>query len=766
MKYNHNFKCVDSADSYRQYKADNLNARLDFLAGNILRLAIYKDGADILSTFCINPDNAEIPNTGRNKLDTKGFPGYKAEVTEADGTEEITLGDMKIKVNLNNLLINYYKGEARLFGDRGPLAYNLEGEFGTGSIHYLSRQEGERVYGLGDKGGDLNKAGRRFMIETTDCMGYNAKTADPLYKHIPFYICENSVGSYGVFYDTSCNCVIDFGQEHNNYYETYKYFKGEDETLVVYFFFGSKKEILTTFCKTVGKQAFPPKWSMDYCASTMAYTDAPDAEIQMNGFLKKIKVLDLNCQGFYLSSGYTQIGNQRCVFHWNKEKFPDPKAFISNFNNAGVNLIPNIKPAFLTTHPLYDEIAQKGMFVKNPDGTPFVTQFWDGYGSYLDFTNQQTFDFWSEKVTSTLLDYGIHATWNDNNEYDIKDVEATANGFNGKRVQASWIKPDLTYLMVKSSYDAQRKKYPELRPFLSTRSGHAGARRMAQTWSGDNRTAFEDIRYCHNIGLTMSMSGLYLYGNDLGGFAGPQPTPELLLRWLQHGVFEPRFTIHSWNSDGSATMPWLHPEVLTEVKELFAQRKSFIPYLYNAVYNSVEKDVPVTSPVFMNFEDKNIPVENDALMYGSDILVGFVFDEGRETAKLYLPADCDWFIDEQRLAGGHTVEYMMPATAKVPYFVKEGSVLPLDIGESGYNKESKVQFTVYPLVEGEFESTYFDDDGVSYDYLNNDCVKLRFVVECNKDTVTVVVNNEGNKKYKPEIRLVKSDKRELRIIEK
>ena len=58
-----------------------------------------------------------------------------------------------------------------------------------------------------------------------------------------------------------------------------------------------------------------------------------------------------------------------------------------------MHLIPNIKPAFLTSHPMYDDLAAKGLFVKNADGSPYVTQFWDGLGSYLDFTNPEAFAF-------------------------------------------------------------------------------------------------------------------------------------------------------------------------------------------------------------------------------------------------------------------------------------------------------------------------------------------------------------------------------------
>ena len=70
------------------------------------------------------------------------------------------------------------------------------------------------------------------------------------------------------------------------------------------------------------------------------------------------------------------------------------------------------------------------------------------------------FKFWHDNVAAKLLDYGIDATWNDNNEFDIKDTDAVANGFKDGSVKASRIRPILTYLMVASSYSAQTEKYP------------------------------------------------------------------------------------------------------------------------------------------------------------------------------------------------------------------------------------------------------------------------------------------------------------------
>lgn len=756
-KFHYNFSLSGATDTARIYESEGNTVRLDFVSGSCLRVAVYKNQNTMLPTFSVNPDG-EFRTEGRDRLSTAGFALYKPRISACENEENFTLPcGVEILINRKSFLLEYRKNGEILFADRAPLAYNFGGEFGKETYHYITRKNGEHIFGLGDKGGCLDKAGRAFRIETCDCMGYNAAESDPLYKHIPFYICENDVGCYGIFYDTADTAYMDFGKEINNYYPPYKYFKTEDDCLVYYVFFGTKLSVLQQFCALCGKQAFPPKWSFDYCGSTMAYTDAPDSETQMNGFLQKLEEYDLSCKGFYLSSGYTSIGDRRYVFHWNTDKFPNPEAFIKKFADSGIQIIPNIKPAFLDSHPLYNEIAEKGYFVKNPDGTPFVTEFWDGLGSYLDFTNPDAFAFWSEKVRETLLDLGIVATWNDNNEFDIRDCDAVACGFGAEKVQASRIRPILTYLMVAASYSAQQKKNPNIRPFLSTRSGNIAVRRLAQTWSGDNRTDFADLRYCHNIGLTMSMSGLFFYGHDLGGFHGDMPSRELLLRWLQHGIFEPRFTIHSWNEDGSATMPWSYPDIIPSVQELFTQRKKLIPYLYSCAYNAVEKEIPMNAPPLLYYDDKELYKQNDGMLVGRDILVYFAFDEGQTAVTAYLPKGENWYLDGKVYAGGQSVSLTVLPTDKMPYFVRCGSVIPTDEGET--------VFTVYPLSNGEFTSEFFTDDGETFAYQDNTCVHLHFTVQYTANTVSVSYKNTGKMPFAPCIRLCEGDNRTLTVFE-
>ncbi|MGO1303730.1 MAG: TIM-barrel domain-containing protein, partial [Sphingomonas parapaucimobilis] len=76
---------------------------------------------------------------------------------------------------------------------------------------------------------------------------------------------------------------------------------------------------------------------------------------------------------------------------------------------------------------------------------------------------------------------------------------------------------------------------------------------------------------CPDTTLIRSVSNS---GHDVGGFSGPAPSPELLIRWVQAGVLMPRFSIHSWNHDRTVNEPWMYPEVLPAMHRLMALRQT------------------------------------------------------------------------------------------------------------------------------------------------------------------------------------------------
>ncbi|MBQ9593510.1 MAG: hypothetical protein IJR36_06530 [Lachnospiraceae bacterium] len=641
MKFCHEFRCVGEWKSGREYQADGVTMRLDFFE-HILRVALVRDGERLLPTWSVSP-GGECAVEGREKLSADGFAEVCPACAEEDGRLRFCLDDVRFDIELKNFRITAENDRGILYQDRNGLAYNFDHELGDGSVHFTRREEGEQIFGLGDKCGAVNKAGRSFALGTGDAMGFRAESMDPLYKHVPFYICVNSAGSYGLYYDTYSGGRIDFGQEHDNYFEPFSSIRFEEENMVFYLILGTPMEIIRRFNAMCGGIAPVPGWAFRYCGSTMDYTDAPDADARLRGFVEKCEENEIPCGGFYLSSGYTQIGEKRCVFHWNTEKIPSPEGLAAYFREHGMYFLPNIKPAFLTDHPFYERIAENGWFLHYADGAPAVFPFWGGMASYLDFTNPGAYAFWRDCVREQLVEKGYQDIWNDNNEYDVWDKDVLACGF-GEEVPARLIRPVFSYLMTRASREAclAAGEYEDpAGPLLISRSGAAGMQRIATTWTGDNFTSFRELRYNHYQAMTMALSGYAYFGQDIGGFAGPKPSPELFLRWIQYGLFTPRFVLHSWKPGEEPTMPWVYPELLPAVKRLFALRERLIPYLRAQMQRAVSANEPLIYPVFL--KQPGYDTEADCFFCGDEILACPVFDEGASSVTVILPeAERGW----------------------------------------------------------------------------------------------------------------------------
>ncbi|MEM6734060.1 MAG: TIM-barrel domain-containing protein, partial [Myxococcota bacterium] len=379
--------------------------------------------------------------------------------------------------------------------------------------------------------------------------------------------------AYGVLYDNLATCTFDLGCELDNYHGLFSSYRAEGGDLDYYFIAGPRiLDVTRRVHHLIGGTLFGPRWSLGYSGSSMAYTDAADPVSALEGFLEDSERHEMECSSFHLSSGYTLRGGKRYVFHWNRDRVPQPQKLIEQFHRRGVRVAANIKPMLLDDHPDFARLRDQGLFIRDSEDPeqPALAQVWDGEGAHLDFTHPETRRLWGQQVKKTLLDVGVDATWNDNNEFEIWDEQAKTH----IGVPLGLLRPIQTLLMLQTSYVAQRAARPTERPWLISRSVCPGMQRYAQTWSGDNLTSWETLRDNTAMGLGASLSGLFNIGHDVGGFSGPAPDGELLRRWVQTGVFFPRFVIHSWNEDGSVTEPWMHPaerDVIREALE-FRQR--------------------------------------------------------------------------------------------------------------------------------------------------------------------------------------------------
>lgn len=619
------------------------------LEEDVVRLVVLPEGElRQPQTWTVAPGLEDVPAEGRHRFDLSGFacPNFKLDTGQAGLVVETQR--LRLSIAYRNLACRWQvrQGErwVEMLSDRPTQAYDF-GWWGGKVRHYLARDRDEQYFGLGERSGRLDRMGRRFRLSNLDAMGYDAETSDPLYKHIPFYITRKTGSGtcVGVFYDTLADCTFDFGCEHSNYHGPYRLFEAEVGDLDLYVIAGPElAQVTRRFTWLTGKPMATPDWALSFSGSTMSYTDAPDADRQMIRFLEKLDEHQIPCGSFHLSSGYTSIGPRRYVFHWNRDKFPDPEAFIARYAKAGVRLIANIKPALLMDHPEFPALAQAGMFLSDADGRPVLEQFWDYPGAYLDFTNPRTVEWWKAQVTEQLLSKGIAATWNDNNEYEVNNPASRANGF-GQAYPAHQMKPLQTLLMLRASREAQLAHLPDQPPFLVSRAGAAGMQRYAQTWSGDNYTSWKSLHWNIAMGLGLALSGVSNIGHDVGGFAGPRPEPELFLRWIGFGVFMPRFSIHSWNDDGTVNEPWMYPEHMAEVQSLMRLREHLVPYISRTLALYRETYEPAVRPLFYDFPDDPAAWKEDtAFMLGADILVGPVVKKGATHRTLRLPKGADW----------------------------------------------------------------------------------------------------------------------------
>lgn len=704
-------------------------------------------------TWAIAPGAEDVPDEGRDRLDAGGFshPPYTLEA----GDERLVLATdrLRLTVRLKGLISKWEMADGdgwrTIARDRPTQAYNF-GWWGDGVAHYLVRDPDERYFGLGERSGELDRVNRRFEMRNVDAMGYDARRSDPLYKHIPFYTTQQAASglAFGLFYDTYADCAFDLGAERSNYHGIFRSFRAERGDLDYYVIAGPKvADVTRRFTWLTGRPAFLPRWALGYSGSTMSYTDAPDAQAQMAGFIDNCRRHDILCDSFHLSSGYTSIGPRRYVFNWNYDKFPDPAAFTASYHAAGVRLVANIKPCLLDDHPLFAAAHQQGLLIRDADGEPAWAQFWDGVGAYVDFTNPVAAAWWREHVTTDLLEMGIDSTWNDNNEFEITDPGALANHF-GAPAPAAETKPLQTLLMLRASRKAQAAHDPKRRPFLVSRAGAAGMQRYVQTWSGDNATAWESLRWNIRMGLGLALSGISNSGHDIGGFAGPKPDPELFVRWVEAGVFMPRFSIHSWNDDASANEPWMYPEATPVVRGLIRLRYQLLPYLYDLMRRHHDAYEPIARPVFHDFpDDPEAYADTDDLLLGPSLLVASVVEPGQTAREVRLPAGATWvdFWSGVRFEGGRRVTRPAP-WGQPPLLVREGSAIPLNIADQTFDRRADARaFALFAPIEGRFTTSCYEDDGETEAWRAGEHGRWELDVEASPDTLTVEARAVGQR---------------------
>ncbi len=749
-----NYLSHEKTDNGWRIRGDAADVMLVFLSDDVVRIRVSFERRFPEASYTL------VTTAWEDRLDPL-FEGERRRVAALDVPCAETDKELRFATATMTLVLKKAPFSFSLLDASGKTVYRdlPERAFEKDQLGRLSHfscmdREKDHFFGFGEKTGHLDKKGRRLRMSPKDAIGHDPENGDPMYKHIPFYlrVNENDRHVLGLFYHNSYDSVFDMGQEISGYWERYCYYQTDGGDIDLFLINGPKMaDVIERYTGLTGRTILPTKQSLGYCASTMYYAELEkDCDREIYQVIDKHLREKIWIDNFWLASGYSS-GEQdglRYTFNWNRKRFPKPEEFFEKMNAMGINVICNLKPGVLKNHPYARYYEERGAFIRTPDGGADATgRWWGGEGRFIDFTGPRGREAWKALLEENILRKGTKTVWNDNCEMDgIEDREAQCD-YEGAKGTMAELKIIHSNMMAYVAIQALRDVYPNERPYVINRAGFAGIQRYAQVWGGDNLTDWRTVKFNLATIMGMGLSGCANMGCDIGGFAGGAPEGELLLRWIQSGIFQPRFTLNSANSDNTVTQPWMYEEDLPYIREAYDLRYRMLPYLYSLMYEASVSGLPVMRPLFLEFPD-DLACYNDknlSFMFGPAVLVANVVEKGATSRTVYLPAGTRWYDMNDKLreyAGGQTVEVPV-GRGTIPMFLRGSAVFCTSNDVKRILSDTMRQLDLLIAAEGDSSFVFYDDDGHTEDYKRGIYARTAISVKAGERT-TVSFRTEGS----------------------
>jgi|CXWL01.1.fsa_nt_gi alpha-glucosidase len=633
-----------------------------------------------------------------------------------------------------------------------------------GSRFTLQKQLGvsERIFGMGDKTGALDRRGRSFVNWNTDFYAFKVSD-DPTYKSIPFYISTGGAGgAYGLLLDNPFRSWFDFGQRRDDVIA----FGAEDGAIDYYVIAGPNvADVVRRYADLTGKAPLPPRWVLGYQQSRWSYmTETEVRELAARLRLEKIPTdviwLDIDFQ------------DRNRPFTINREAFPRFRNMVEDLDAQGIKTVAitdlHIAAAPKQGYAPYDDGVAGDHFLKNPDGSTYVGAVWPGPSVFPDFTRKQTRIWWGNLFTGLLGDR-IAGIWNDMNEPAIFEtptktmpltVEHRIEGDGFVTRTTSHREAHNVYGMENSraTYEGLRKLRPNERAFVMTRASFAGGQRYAATWTGDNSSTWDHLKLSVAQTLNLGLSGFSWAGADVGGFTGG-PSPELLTRWFQYAAFAPIFRDHS-QKDSPRAEPWVHgAEHLAIRRRYVEERYRLMPFIYALAEANSRTGDPIMRPILYDYPE-TLKVDCDTSMQftlgGKLLVAGSAKPESPATYKACLPAG-GWYdywtgaAVSGQAAADRKMELLdlIPVPDVLPVFVRAGTVLPRQplVQSLSQRPGGPLELHVYPGqgCDGEV----YDDDGHSMGFTRGEFSRQKISCLGNANGLTALRIGKREGRFAP-----------------
>ena len=553
-------------------------------------------------------------------------------------------------------------------------------------------QQGERYLGLGERSNAVDQRGNNvenfvsdgpYLPEERSAVaafvppqGYSPRD-DATYFPIPWVL---STRGYGVLLANDENSYFDLAAARPDAWTitanagaiTFSVFAGP-----------TPKQVLTRMTERTGRQPraaapffFGPWWQPK---------DGDEAN------LKALKEADAPTSLAQTYTHYLPCADQQ-------GKTEAERARVKKFHDAGLAITTYFNPMICQgQHPRFQEAADKGFLTRNALGQPYLYRYTGSeqfFVGQFDFTNPQAADFYGELLQEAVGD-GHDGWMEDFGEYTPPDARG-ADGSTGEAGHNAYV---TRYHC--GAYSFQRRA--DIKPLARfNRSGWRGSARCSQiVWGGDPTTdwGFDGLQSSIRQGLTMGLSGVSIWGSDIGGFfalARDQTNPELLKRWIQFGAVSGvmRTQANGFALGQRSRRAQIFDRDVMPIWRRYAKlRTQLYPYLASADDKYQRSGLPIMRHLALAYpDDPEATKREDEFLFGPDLLAAPVIEPGATRRTLYLPSgrwvDLWRSIDyvqrdgSLRIARATTLpggrEHTVPGPLdELPLLARAGTILPL-----------------------------------------------------------------------------------------
>jgi alpha-D-xyloside xylohydrolase len=215
------------------------------------------------------------------------------------------------------------------------------------------------------------------------------------------------------------------------------------------------------------------------------------------------------------------------------------------------------------------------------------------------------------------------------------------------------------------------------------RAGNVGSQTLLPGIDvGDEPGTFGGMVTALRAGLTASVSGVPVWGSDIGGYANANAdfTPELFVRWAELAAATPIFEVgglgmsaHFWDLGKATTDAFRAASIL---------HYELVPTFLDLSRAASATGLPITRPLGFTYPNDPAAWSNELeFTIGRSLLAAPVMTPG-EQANVYLPKGSSWIDLQtgQTYPGGQAFTRPTPL-AELPLYLRRGSAIPFNLRE-------------------------------------------------------------------------------------